>query len=235
MTLSRRSEKGFTLLEVLVSVTLIAMMALAIWGVMRTSIRSWSRGAEFIDTNQRHRSIMDMVRKQIASAYNLPSPPDPTASAITAPYPIFSGADVSFQFISLNSLQFQESPGITLVTYEISESAQSGYSLIEKESRYLGQLPDLQTPAVAEKTISILENLTSCLFEYYDPGTGTADSTPQWVKEWDAKQLMRLPSAIRMTMTSRDHSGNTLDRQIIVPIQAASGNTRSGFVIGRSF
>ena len=69
-------EAGFTLLEMIVAVTLVAMMAVGLWAVLRISIRSWSRGTEFIDANQRQRSIMDMVRKQLASAYPLFTPID---------------------------------------------------------------------------------------------------------------------------------------------------------------
>jgi general secretion pathway protein J len=220
--LPRRSEQGFTLLEVIVAVTLVAVMALALWAVMRISIRSWTRGTEYIDTNQRHRSVMSMVRKQIASAYNLLALPDPTVGGVA--YPIFNGTETSFQFISLNSLLFQESPGLTLVTYEIAEGSQGDYSLIERESRYYGQTPDQQNSAIPEKTTEILQKLAGCSFEYFDPGNRANPS--QWVKEWDAKKIGFLPSAVSMTLSSRDPKGN-LERRMIVPIQAAVADPRS--------
>ncbi len=220
----RRSEQGFTLLEVVVAVTLIAMMAVGLWAVMRLSLRSWSRGTDFIDTNQRHRSILDMTRKQLASAYNLIIPADLNTG--TAPYPFFNGTENSFQFISLNSLQFQESPGLTLVTYEVSQESQANnYSLLEKESRYLGQLPDSNSTA-ADRTTPVLENLSSCMFEYFDPGDSQNPS--QWVKEWNAQETGKLPSAVSITVGSRDANGNAMSRQMIVPLQAASNSlTRS--------
>jgi prepilin-type N-terminal cleavage/methylation domain-containing protein len=217
MTPSRRSEQGFTLLEIIVAITLVAMMAVGLWAVLRISIRTWSRGSEFIDANQRHRSIIDMVRKQIASAYNLFSPPDPVTGG--APYPIFNGAETSFQFISLNSLQFQESPGLTLVTYEVVQGDKGSYALMEKESRYLGQLPDPLSIAPAERTTSVFENLTTCSFAYFDPSN--EDEQSKWVKDWDAVKTGRLPSAVSMNMVSRDSQGNTINRRMVVPIQAA--------------
>jgi general secretion pathway protein J len=233
MTLSRRSEQGFTLLEVLISVTLIALMAVALWSVMRISIRSWSRGAELIDTNQRHRTILDMVRKQIASAYNLIVPPDATTGLI--PYPFFIGTETSFQFISLNSLQYQESPGLTIVTYEIENGAQGGLSLFEKESRFVGQIPDEASPIAPDRTTSVLDALVSCSFKYFDPGN--TENPSQWVNEWDAKNMGRMPAAVSMTMTSRDPNGNMVDRQMVVSIQAASesraimsGGSRGGAI-----
>jgi prepilin-type N-terminal cleavage/methylation domain-containing protein len=225
MKISRGAEQGFTLLEILVAMTLIVIVAVGIWSVMRTSLRSWSKGTEFADRNQRNRSIMDMVRKQIGSAYNLIAPPDPNLRGMS--YPVFRGAETGFQFISLNSLQFQESPGLTLVSYEISDSTQGGFSLIEKESRYLGQLPDFQNAPALDRTTPILDNLSSCEFRYYDPGNN--EIPPEWMKEWDAKTLGRLPAAVSITMVSRDPGGNILNREMIMPVQASNVDSRAYF------
>ena len=70
------TEQGFTLLEMMVAITLVVLMAVGIWSVFRTSLRTWSRGTETIDASQRQRNIQDMVRKQLASAYPLTAQPD---------------------------------------------------------------------------------------------------------------------------------------------------------------
>jgi general secretion pathway protein J len=222
---SRRSEHGFTLLEIIIAVTLMVMIAVGLWGVLSTSIRGWARGTQYIDTNQRNRSTISMVRKQIASAFSLMVQPDPTVGGV--PYPLFNGTESSFQFVSVNSLLFQDSPGLTLVTYELSEGSKGDYSLVEKESRYLGQLPDQESLATQEKMTSVLDSLSSCLFKYYDPGT--TENPAQWVQEWDGMESGRLPAAISMEMNWRDSRGNTVNRQIVIPIQATvAANTRIG-------
>jgi general secretion pathway protein J len=229
MILSRKRnpihpEAGFTLLEILVSVTLVAMMAVALWAVFRVSIRAWARGTESIDVNQRHRSILDMVRKQLASAYPLfiqPSPP-----AVGAPYLVFSGSENSLRFISLNSLQFQESPGLTLVSYEITQDSNGEYSLVEKEARYTGQLSDPEELIVFSRAIPIFEKLASCTFEYFDPD----NTQSSWIREWEGQNSMRLPLAVSITMFSRDPKGNLLNRHMVVPLQAQANITSYNFV-----
>ncbi len=221
--LSVRREAGFTLLEMLIAVTLVAMMAVGLWSVFRVSIRSWSRGTDFIDANQRHRSIIDLVRKQMASAYPVFTPPDLQQG--TAPVLIFSGAESGLHFVSLNSLQFLESPGLTLVSYEIAQDSNGEYSLVEKEARYTGQLPDQEAMTNLSRPTPIFENLLSCTFEYFDPGDNA--NPAQWVREWDAEKEGRLPEAISVTMESRDRQGNSLNRHMVVPIQA---QTSSGAV-----
>jgi len=228
------TDAGFTLLEVLVSVTIVAMMAVGLWAVLRMGIRSWSRGAEFIDANQTRRSILDMVRKQIASAYPLFTVPDPQQGGMM--YPIFSGGESGFSFVSLSSLQFRESPGLTFVSYEIAEDSNGAYALVQRETRFTGQLPDDATMSES-RTTPIFQNLINCSFEYFNPD-GT-DSP--WVQTWEGQDEMRLPSAVSMTMMYRDSGGNSLNRRMVVPLKAEavdnSANTINPFgnrgVVGR--
>jgi len=226
----KRSEvpqAGFTLMEMLVAVTLIAVMAVGLWAVFRIAIRSWSRGTEFMDTNQRHRSILNLVRKQIASAHALwvrEDPQNPGSGSL-----VFSGTSNSFLFLSLNSLQFQDSPGLTLVSYGIDQDPEGDYSLVENEARFLGDLPPEGTTAIESKPIPIFEKLSSCLFEYYD--LGDTDNPPQWVQEWDAQKLGRLPAAVSMTMVSQDPRTNrSFTRHMVVPVQGQPDNLQMNFI-----
>ena len=215
------SQAGFTLLEMIIAVTLVALLAVGLWAIFRVSIHSWSRGTEYMDANQRHRSIMNLVHKQMASAYGLIAPDQQVPGGVL----LFNGTENSVQFLSLNSLRFQESPGLTLVSYEVDPDAAGSYSLVEKESRYLGQAPEEGPFSTGSKAIPIFENLTSCIFEYFD--MGGPDTPSQWVREWDGQTLRRLPLAISLTMISRDPRGNTFNRHMVVPIKAEPYNANN--------
>ena len=232
------SESGFTLIEMLVAVTLVAMMAVGLWSVFSVSVRSWSRGTEFIDKTQRHRSILDKVRKQMASAYPLnasaDAPMDVPVDALVeeqairgrsiANTPLFNGTDTALSFVSLNSLRFQESPGLTLVSYEVALDSEGNYALVEREASYTGQVYDPATMASLSEAIPIFENLSSCTFEYFDPGDN--DNTSQWIREWNGQERRQLPAAISITMISRDTRGNSLNRNMVVPVQAQANDLR---------
>jgi prepilin-type N-terminal cleavage/methylation domain-containing protein len=222
---SIRSQAGFTLLEMIVAVTLVAMMAVGLWAVFRISLRSWSRGTEFMDANQRHRSILNLVRKQMASTYGL-FIQDPLQPG--TPVLMFDGTENSLQFISLNSLQFNESPGLTWVSYELSQDKAGDYSLVERETRYLGQMPDEGGGQTASTPIPIFENLSSCLFEYFDPGD--AGNASQWVREWDGQKQRKLPLAVSVTMVSHDPKGNSLSRHMVVPIKSEPYDVRYNYM-----
>jgi prepilin-type N-terminal cleavage/methylation domain-containing protein len=217
-----RSACGFTLLEMIIAVTIVAMMALSLWAVFRISIRSWSRGTEFIDANQHRRSILDMVRKQLASTYGLVASPNPLERSPMRL--IFSGTENSLRFISLNSLHFLESPGLTFVIYEIMQDSNGRFSLVEKEAQYLGQLSDQEVSASQSNPTPVFENLSSCVFEYFDPQSSNTRSP--WVREWDGEKLRRLPQAVSITMISQDPKGDALNRHMVVPIHAEAIDNR---------
>jgi len=216
-------EWGFTLVEILVAVTLVAMMAVGLWAALRISINSWARGTENIDASQRNRSILDLVRKQMGSAYGAVAPVNLLTGA--ASYPIFSGSETSVQFISLCSLRFYENPGLTMVSYDVVQDAQGNYELVQREAKYLGLDPEQQDYFIdsAEETLSIFDNLESFKFEYFDPGTQTTD--PQWVSAWDPRETQSLPAAISMTFVTKDPRIGTLARQMVVPVIAKPNNT----------
>jgi len=220
--------EGFTLVEMMVAVTLVALMALALWGVLRISITSWKRGTDAIDANQRHRTLLDLVQKQMASIYPLVPPLDlQMGTGIT---PVFSGSASGMQFISLCALRFRDNPGLTMVSYEVVSGSDGSHSLVERETRYLGGDPSLQAeyqPAEVPATV-IFDRLDGLEFEYYDPGT--PDVPPQWVKEWSAADLGRMPTWISMTIVSRDAGGAQQARRIVIPIPAQVDSTQANFM-----
>ncbi len=225
---SLAGERGFTLLEMIIAVTLVAMMAVGLWAVFRISVVSWARGADFVDANQRNRTVLDMVQKQMASIYGVLVPADPLTGS--PPYPLFAGAETSVQFVSLASLRFQESPGLTMVSYDAVHDRTGSYSLVEREDRYLGMDPGRQTflDRKEEAVTTLFSNLLTFKFEYFDPGN--VDRPAQWVTGWDTRETGRLPTAISMTMVSRDARGGQFSRQIVVPVMSKPNGPGFNFV-----
>jgi len=231
MISSRRSgtlrECGFTLLEMVIALTLVAMMAVSLWGLLRIGIRSWQRGTESVDSNQRHRTVLDLVKKQLASIYGLVVPADPQAGG--GYYPVFAGTETSLQCISLNSLRFYQSPGLTMVSYDVVRDRRGDYSLVERERQYLGFDPareslfDREPP---EPTV-IFDRLVSVMFEYYDPGS--TDRPAEWLRAWDAREMGRLPAAISMTMVAIDVGGERFSRHMVIPVAAKPQDPRLRF------
>ncbi len=227
-TQPRMKNEGFTLMEMLIAVTLVALMSLALWSVLRLSVTSWQHATASIDADQRHRATLDLVEKQLASVSALIPPPDPQLGPLQTP--VFLGSETGVEFISLCSLRFRDNPGLTTVSYGVVPGTGGDYSLVERESRYLGGDPtqDGSLDQSDEPTVTVFDHLSSAVFEYYDPGN--QDKPAQWVNAWDALEDGRLPAAMRISMVAREANGATRTRQIIVPINAEPDTFQPNFI-----
>jgi len=215
-------ETGFTLLELLIAVTLVVVMAVGVWTALDLCVRAWTRGIESIDINQRERSTQDLVRKQIASAFPL----IPTVSSISgaqnvvsqilaASTPVFSGGETSLRFISPNSLLSIDSAGLVLVTYEVEVDSNNNLYLVQREAPYVGQSVD---DGWFTSSAYVFFNLKEIIFEYYD--SGDADNPAEWLTEWDTAGRRRLPAAVRISMLSRNTDRGSPGRQMVIPLHA---------------
>ena len=220
------NQAGFTLLELVVALTLLVVMAVGVWTALTMCINAWTRGIEAIDINQRERNTQDLVRKQIASAY--PVIPNSSASfslsgaqqnvinsLLTATTPVFSGGETSLRFVSPNSLLSVDSMGLVLVTYEVGVDSSNNVFLVQREAPYVGQGVD---DGWFTSSAYIFYNLKELTFEYYD--SGDENEQAEWVTEWDAMSKRRLPAAVRISMLYQDANSGSPGLQMVIPFRA---------------
>ena len=67
-----RRAAGFTLLEVIISLTITSLIAVMAYGALRLGARATQRGEEKKDEDQRTRALLSLVRRQLKSAYAYP-------------------------------------------------------------------------------------------------------------------------------------------------------------------
>jgi prepilin-type N-terminal cleavage/methylation domain-containing protein len=65
---SGTSSKGFTLIEVVVSITIMAMLSVAVLSALRTSLLIWDKGTSRIENIRRSRTAREVLDEQIRGA-----------------------------------------------------------------------------------------------------------------------------------------------------------------------
>ncbi len=217
-------DHGFTLIELLTALTLVAVIAVSVIFAVRISLSSWRKATQVIDTNQRRRSISQLLHSQVASIYGLTAPGAP--GEVSAPF--FAGTRKRMEFLTLSSLRSNDRQGLTLAEYEAVGDSSGLYSIVQRERPYLGtdgrSLPTWRTA----ETNTLAAGLSDVIFEYFDPGT--RDSPPNWAPEWKARQKGRLPAAISITFLFRDQRGPEPGEKIVVPIHAKPFEAKQSFV-----
>jgi general secretion pathway protein J len=67
----RRPSAGFTLLELLIAITLLGLLMAALFGGLRLGARAWDRSEERLSESARLQAVQNFLRDRLAQAYPL--------------------------------------------------------------------------------------------------------------------------------------------------------------------
>jgi prepilin-type N-terminal cleavage/methylation domain-containing protein len=154
---------GFTLLEVVLAMTALAMITAICYGAFHVAIRAVERGEVAVVTTQRLRVAADVMSRQIKSMHTYP-----VLGEDDTPYPFFFGTATSLTFVTAAGVG--GGGGLRKVVYQVVDDPPR---LLMSESSFfspetLGQDPVDQP---GELTAVLLEGFRGITFNYlYDEG-----------------------------------------------------------------
>ena len=167
-------EKGFTLLEILIAMTILSLIAVIIGASLRLGIRAWERGEADIEGSQNIRFFVERLSQQIKSAY-------PYQMQIDGEKAIaFQGKSDSIFFVA-SSVRDNEG-GLKWFSYFVKDG-----SLTVQE----GILPDKKVMEKISENGEVLDlNISGLKFEYF------SSEKKEWKQSWDSKT--ELPGAVKI-------------------------------------
>lgn len=213
MNRSRRnlSECGFTLMELLVSMTIISLLAVTILFGWRIAAGAWGRASQLVDEQRRVAAIDQVLETQMAEM--LPATPWLRQGNAAV---FFQGEPRTARFLSRYSLVNRSRSGLYLVEYQISDGPSGTQQLLLNESPVenqdeLGTLradapqsADSSQPRFVSfertpQTRVMLEEITGAHFEYYQPAGPLGPGG--WVSRWQG-QANELPRAMAIRFSA---------------------------------
>lgn len=229
-------NRGFTLVEILVALTLFSLVLAMIFSGLHSSSKSWKKSEAQVAENDTRRLDLGFVRKQLAQAVPLVLLDGKDNSVL------FKGNNDAIQFIS-DLPDHRGGGGLYVLSLGITQNDQS-------EDLTLGYRPvttdiDLNIPGNddQEKNITIMKDIDTLEFSYY--GSEDDKTNPEWTDEWRAKQKM--PELIRIhiepvredkyipDMIVRLHTGNVRGQpQLILYKGKADRNAGTGPATGHT-
>ena len=189
-----RENSGFTLLELIITFTILSLVVMMISGAFRLGAAAWEKGEERAERYQKKRIVSDLLFQQMKSAF----PYRVKAQKAESDYLAFLGASDSLRFVSAFSLRSRRQEGLIFVIYRVEEEKGPGKVLKIYEKRVLNKNFIEDTPR-EDQFITLMEGLSDLTFEYYEEGEDK-EETGEWVESWDAKEKKKLPSQVKMTM-----------------------------------
>ncbi len=193
-----KAERGVTLLEMLIAVSLVAMLSTGMMMALRTSVQAYEKTGKRLEDNRRTVGSGQILFNQISSAM-----------AVTALCGVNGGPPAGVSFLNGNAtlLRLVSSYSIAegargypqVVEYSVLPSDGGTLRLVVREAAYSG--PQSTTAACdglpGAEAYVLADHLASCRFLYHEPYDLNAYVETEWLPAWDRPFL---PAAIRVDM-----------------------------------
>jgi general secretion pathway protein J len=211
---SRRgtSSAGFTLLELLIAITLLGLLMVALFGGLRLGARAWERSEERLDEVARLQVVENFLRDRIAQAYPLVAEDETSASRLT-----FEGQPDGLRFVTL----MPEHLGTGFAEFTVAVVDHAGgrdlvaqWRRVEDPSDALEAVREDEEPQVK----LLLEGVESLELAYYGaPGRGEPIA---WREQW--LEARALPDLIRVRIVFAEGDRRRWPDLIVRPMTDAA-------------
>jgi hypothetical protein len=222
----RKNEEGLTLIEIVLGLTISAVIFVLLLGTMRLGNRSQEKGLARQELSQRVRILTDRLGWLVRGAY----PYLVTEDNETTLY--FAGSGDSVGFVTTSIDAYSETPtdraGLKWVSISVDDD---GLKL--KERLYFADVLDGE----GGEEYVLDPMVKSTAFQYLDPrgGGGEEASEEEWFSDWDGEEKDYLPTAIRISITI-EQDGTAFEVPPVIAairtgmrtgVEAASGEERA--------
>lgn len=183
------AEQGFTLLELLVAITLLGLLMAALLGGLRLGARVWERGEARLDASSRIQVVQGFLRQRLAEAL----PVSALSEDGRAEEPVFRGEPGAIRFAS--PLPDYLGAGVYLMELGLAD----GGGTDRTNDLVLRWRPLEPGPAAAAGEVEPQARILLARVEALDIGYfGAADprAPPAWWQDWQA--LPTLPGLVRV-------------------------------------
>ena len=208
----KAAQRGFTLVELLIAVALLALLTAMLFGGLRVATRHLGHATGQLDRSAQIALVENFLRAQLANA-------QPFAAGGTSP-PVmdFVGESDHLAFVSVAppSVAFG---GLQVLSLDIAKgNAATGGRMLLSWRPYREASGD--APAGASRPL--LDHVAEAAFAYF--GSTAPAEPPAWHETW--QEMADLPALVRLSVVFSD--GETMP-ELIVALRLSSGvQTRAG-------
>jgi len=202
-SLDSRKDDGLTLLELIISITIIGIIVLIITGAMQLSFRSVESGEKKIEVLERMRSSLAVINAQIQSEIPLTFDDEGERKYY------FIGDRGFLQFATNYSI-WGKGQGYVIATYTV-ETGETGKQILYASENIVG--------TETTSTVKLFDALDEIYFEFFykDP----TEEEGMWVDEWT--DAFSMPEKIRIYLVEGMN-----DFSMIIPLRARGSLAHAG-------
>lgn len=178
--------RGFTFLELMISLTIFSLVAVIVYATLNLGARATERGEVRALENQRARAALALISRQLKSAYPL------VLHAEGETFIYFDGQPDQLSFISAAGRP--EVGGLEKVTYFLREQQGQRSLWVRISAPALPADVLDEREGGLEQEAEVLPQVESLTWEYF----GKVQDREEWHESWSGKEERKLPTAIRL-------------------------------------
>jgi general secretion pathway protein J len=192
-SLRRQTSHGFTLIEVVLALSIFALMGAILYGAFSLSHSAVEKSQASFERNQKLRSFTDLLGSYIRSAY----PYRQSAQDTTV---FFDGQEDQLTFISSLSLAMGgRGMSKIRIAWEGAEKGEGPIQLEEEVPVRFNASAD-HFPGGLRNDVVVQERVKELRFAYLDPKS----EDEKWEERWDGGEKLALPRAVRLSYRNRE-------------------------------
>jgi general secretion pathway protein J len=176
-------QGGFTLLELLIALTLLGLIMVMLYGGLHLATRGAAIGERRAEASEQVRLIESFLRREVSQVYPL------VWKSKGKQRVAFKGGSEALHFAAILPAHRGEG-GLYLVSIEAADSYPA-HRLIFSYRLARPEIQDFETKEVPDERVVLVENLENAEFAYY--GKREKEEEARWHSRWgDRKNLPRL-------------------------------------------
>jgi general secretion pathway protein J len=191
---TRHSQNGFTLIEVLLALTIFALMGTILYGAFSLGHGAVEKSQKSFERNQKLRAVDELLGSYIRSAFPYRSTPQ------SAPL-LFAGESAELTFVSSFSLAMGGRGMAKVRLFWQGDERRGGVLLLEEETPVrMPNEEDNEGHEGVRNGMVVREGIKGFRISYLDPQS----EEEKWEERWDAVERNGLPRAIRLEYRTED-------------------------------
>ncbi len=183
-------QGGFTLLELLVAITLMGLVLVVLYSGLRLGLNSWDSGERRAEATNRLRSVQEFLRRQLAQSMTVYE----TNRDRRERFVIFAGRSEGIEFVAPMPARLGQG-GLYRMRIGMVDS--------QLQLRWRPYLPG--DPAAGEERETVLlDGVSAVEWAYFGPERNNDQESPRWRADWASTE--RRPLLVRLNLTLRGES-----------------------------
>ena len=191
-------EHGFTLIELLIAMTILSILVVIVFGGFRIGVKAWEKGDAQAEAVQRKRLVLDLFKRQVASAREMIEP-----EKMVGDEQMFHGEEEIFQFLTGISICQNENNKKILVKYTIRRDGNGEKLYVRETDASMIGLSEKMDIDIEDEDHLLLDGEDEIKFEYLDADITSGKDIEQWATKWDLTQKRKYPDAVRLSIRQK--------------------------------